>query len=99
MAGRRSVRITLPDGAEPIEAAPEEPAGAGQRPVDGMLTDSMRGKGELTAGGMPAGGTVTDLAGHLAFAVAWIFLFAFCLAWAIFSRLNATSGKSPAKQN
>lgn len=34
-------------------------------------------------------GAGDSLGGHLAFAAVWVFLFAFCLSWAIYSRCNS----------
>ena len=39
-------------------------------------------------------GAGDSLGGHLAFAAVWVFLFAFCLSWAIYSRCNSeTAGR------
>ncbi len=53
---------------------------------DGNGFDGFANAGDGNKAPMGAG---DSLGGHLAFAAVWVFLFAFCLSWAIYSRCNS----------
>ena len=82
-----------PDGGQNL---PQAPDGNGQTPpqMPGGGFDGAQPGGQPNAGAAGAG----SLGAHLAFASAWIFVFAFCLAWAILSRCNRRKEKESWQQ-
>lgn len=86
--GEEIGEVPLPDGGNennPGAAGGMDGMGA---PGESLGADGMPQKpdGEKFGGRQAAG---NDLGAHLAFATVWVFLFAFCLSWAIYSRCNS----------
>lgn len=93
--GEEIGEITLPDSGgqsgiqndiqNDVQTPPQLPEGG----FDGVQPGDLP-----NAGGAGNG----SLGAHLAFASAWVFVFAFCLAWAIFSRCNQGKEKGQWQQ-
>ena len=87
--GEEIGEIALPGGNAQegqAQTPPEMPDGNGQ----GQMPPEMPGGDGFGGGERGEGRNVTgSLGAHVAFAAVWIFLFAFCLAWAIVSGCNA----------
>ncbi|HBF15586.1 MAG TPA: hypothetical protein DDW30_07920 [Clostridiales bacterium] len=96
--GEEIGEVTLPDGGNSGNA-PSDNGQEGMTPPDGngqgMTPPQMPNGGDFGGvdnagnGGKAPAGTGNGLGGHLAFATVWVFLFAFCLSWAIYSRCNS----------
>lgn len=89
--GEEIGEIELPGGNAQVgqeQTPPELPDGGGQ----GQMPELPNGFG---GGERGDGRNVTgSLGAHVAFAAVWIFLFAFCLVWAIVSGCNAERRKA-----
>ena len=86
-----------PNGGQNFPQAPDgNGQGNGQTPpqMPGGGFDGMQPGNLPNAGGAGSG----SLGAHLAFASAWIFVFAFCLVWAILSRCNRGKEKESWQQ-
>ncbi len=102
--GEEIGEVTLPDngsGQDGAQTPPEQPSGAGQGGQAGQMgQENGQTPPDLPSGGFDGGqpgsmGTSGgSLGAHLAFASAWVFVFAFCLAWAIMSRCNREGRKA-----
>ncbi len=100
--GEEIGEVTLPDGGN-SGSAPSDGNGQNQdmTPPDGngqnrdMTPPQMPdgngfgGFDNAEGGNKAPAGAGNSLGGHLAFAAVWMFLFAFCLSWAIYSRCNS----------
>ena len=94
--GEEIGEVTLPDGGSSGDSG-----NSGSAPSDGNgqnrdMTPPQMPDGNGFGGFANAGdgnkaptGAGDSLGGHLAFAAVWVFLFAFCLSWAIYSRCNS----------
>lgn len=97
--GEEIGEVTLPDGGNPGNSG--NSGNSGSAPSDGNgqnrdMTPPQMPDGNGFGGFANAGdgnkvptGAGDSLGGHLAFAAVWVFLFAFCLSWAIYSRCNS----------
>ena len=108
--GEEIGEVTLPDGGSSGNSESAPSGGNGQNqdmtPPDrnGQNQDmtppqvpdgnGFGGFDNAESGNKAPTGAGDSLGGHLAFAAVWVFLFAFCLSWAIYSRCNSeTAGR------
>lgn len=92
--GEEIGEVTLPDGANANNGnngnnGAMTPPEMGGNKGAAMTPPQMPNDVNNVGNGNNLGNGRTGLGAHLAFATVWVFLFAFCLSWAILSRCNA----------
>ena len=91
--GEEIGEVTLPDGGSSGNpgSAPSDGNGQNQDMTPPQMPDGngFGGFDNAGDGNKAPAGAGDSLGGHLAFAAVWVFLFAFCLSWAIYSRCNS----------
>ena len=96
--GEEIGEVTLPDGGSSGNpgSAPSDGNGQNQDMTPPQVPDGngFGGFANAESGNKAPAGADDSLGGHLALAAVWVFLFAFCLSWAIYSRCNSeTAGR------
>ena len=96
--GEEIGEVTLPDGGSSGNSGSAPSGGNGQNqdmtPPQMPGGNGFGGFANAGDGNKAPAGAGDSLGGHLAFAAVWVFLFAFCLSWAIYSRCNSeTAGR------